>query len=263
MKEIWKYRDLLFLFVRRDIVAVYKQTILGPAWFFIQPILTSIVFTLVFGGMAGLPSDGLPHMLFYLSGIIVWNYFAESFISTSKTFTENAGIFGKVYFPRIVMPLSKIISGLLRFFIQILLLITVYVFFLAKGEEIAPNGYVLLIPLLIILMIGFGLGFGMIFSAMTTKYRDLTFLITFGVQLLMFLTPTIIPMSKLAEKKYKVLILLNPMTSIIETFRFGIFGKGGSVEPSQLLYSTLFMIFILFSGVIIFNKVEKSFIDTV
>lgn len=262
LKEIWKYKDLLFLFVRRDVVTVYKQTVLGPLWFFIQPLLTTLVFTVIFGSIANISTDGLPHILFYLSGVILWNYFSESFITTSKTFTENAHIFGKVYFPRLIIPLSKVISNLIKLFIQFGLFALIYLyFFLFKTPEFSPSQYLLIIPYLIVLMACLGLGFGLIFSALTTKYRDLSFLIAFGVQLMMYATPVIYPLSSLSGK-YKLLILLNPVTPIIETFRYAVFSQG-TISFNYILYSSLIIGFVLLVGVLIFNKTEKSFVDTV
>ncbi len=225
LKEVWQYRDLLMLFVYRDFVTFYKQTILGPLWFFIQPFLTSIVFTVIFGNVAKLPTDGLPPMLFYLAGVTSWNYFAECFRKTSNTFTQNAGIFGKVFFPRVVTPLSVTISNLITFGIQFLLFLMFLVFFLLKGSLIHPNIFILLFPVLIILMGVMGLGFGMLVSAWTTKYRDLQFLVQFGIQLLMYATPVIYPISAIPAK-YHWIIMANPMTSIIETFRYCIPGGG-------------------------------------
>ena len=260
LAEVWRYRDLLILLVRRDFVATYKQTVLGPIWFFLQPILTTLTFTLIFGRIAGLSTDGLPMMLFYLAGITLWNYFSECLTRTSTVFKDNAAIFGKVYFPRLIMPLSIIVSNLVKLAIQFGLFIGLWVYYLASGQ-VYPNIYMLLTPVLILLMAGLSLGFGMIISAMTTKYRDLTFLLTFGVQLLMYATPVIYPLSSL-EDKYKPLIQANPMTSIIETFRYGFLGSG-TFSWAMLGYSIVLTIVIVIIGTIIFNKVEKSFMDTV
>ena len=261
LKEIWQYRDLLLLLVRRDFVAVYKQTILGPLWFFIQPIFTTIIFTVVFGNIANISTDGLPQMLFYMSGITMWNYFAECLNNTSGTFTKNAAIFGKVYFPRVIVPMSIVVSNLIKFGIQFLLLMGFWVYFYANGAAIQIQNEIILFPFLVLLMAGMGLGLGMIFSSMTTKYRDLTFLLTFGVQLLMYASPVIYPLSTLPEK-YKLFILANPMTSIIEAFRYAFLGTGG-FEWSYLAYSTGFTIAVLILGLLIFNQVQKSFMDTV
>lgn len=260
-KEVWSYKDLLFLFVKRDIVTVYKQTILGPLWFFIQPILTTITFMFVFGNLAGISTDGVPQILFYLSGITIWNYFNELLTQTSKTFTENASIFGKVYFPRLILPLSKVISNLMKFGIQFGLFLIVLTVYLIKGSEISPNINILFVPFLLIMMGGIGLGFGLISSALTTKYRDLTFLITFGVQLLMFASPVIYPMSSISPE-YQQYLWFNPLTSILEAFKYSFLGSGYFSWP-WLGYSFGFTLSILAIGALIFNKIEKSFIDTV
>ena len=259
--DVWNYRDLLVLLVRRDFVSFYKQTILGPLWFFLQPVLTTIMFTLVFGKMGGFSTDELPQPLFYLAGVTLWNYFAECLTKTSTVFTANASLFGKVYFPRLIMPLSIVASNLVRFAVQFLLFIFVLIFYLVKGANIHLTFAVALFPLLIILMAGMGLGLGMIISAMTTKYRDLSFLITFGVQLLMYATTVIYPLSA-APEKYRWLISANPMTSIIETFRYGFLGKG-TFSWYSLSYTTLVTFLLVLFGTIVFNKVEKNFIDTV
>ena len=261
LKEIWQYRDLLTMFVKRDIVTVYKQTILGPIWFVLQPILTTAIYIVVFGNIAKISTDGVPMILFYLAGIIVWNYFSESFSITSKTFADNANVFGKVYFPRLVSPLSKIISGLIKFGIQFVLFLAVFFYFYFSTNAIHPNVYILLTPYLIFLMGLLGLGFGIIFTSLTTKYRDLTFLITFGVQLLMYATPVIYPASML-HGKLRTIIMLNPLTSIVETFKYGFLGSG-SLNWNAIVYTTVFTLVVMFAGVIIFNRTERSFIDTV
>lgn len=261
LKEVWKYRGLLLRFVKRDFVAVYQQTILGPVWYFLQPILTTLTFTIVFGNIAKISTDGLPQLLFYMSGIIGWNYFADCLNATSGTFTANAGIFGKVYFPRIIVPLSTVVSNLIKFSIQFVLFLLFLLYFIFEDAPVNPNKAILITPLLLILMAGLGLGFGIIISSLTTKYRDLKFLITFGVQLLMYATPVIYPLSTLPEK-YKPFVMANPMTHVIETFRFAFLGKG-SFEWAYLGYSGLFMCLTLFIALVIFNKVEKSFMDTV
>ncbi|MEO6693750.1 MAG: ABC transporter permease [Ignavibacteria bacterium] len=261
LKDVWRYRDLLFMFVRRDFVAVYKQTILGPFWFFLQPILTTITFTIVFGNIAKIPTDGIPPILFYMSGIVCWGYFADCLTRTSSTFITNANIFGKVYFPRLVSPLSNIISLLLKFGIQIFLFICFLIYYKIQGLNVNFNIYMLLVPYLIFLMAGLGLGFGIIVSSLTTKYRDLTFLISFGVQLLMYATPVIYPLSALPEK-YRWIVLANPMTAIVDTFRFA-FLQAGQFNPGNLIYSTIFMIVVLSIGIVVFNRVEKTFMDTV
>lgn len=261
LKELWRYRDLIVLFVRRDFVAKYKQTILGPLWFIIQPLLTTLMFTVVFGNIAGIPTEGLPKILFYLTGITAWSYFSAALKSTSNTFVANAGIFGKVYFPRLSLPISVVISGLIQFVIQFLFLIGFMIYFKISGADFCPNYYILLIPVLVFMMAGLGLGFGVIISSLTTKYRDLTNLVGFGVQLWMYATPIIYPLSEIPEK-YKFVILANPVTPIVETFRYSLLGKG-SFDFNYLLYSFVFMIVLLAVGVVLFNKVEQSFMDTV
>jgi len=260
LNEVWRYRDLLLLLVRRDFVATYKQTILGPIWFFLQPILTTLTFTLIFGQIAGLSTDGLPMILFYMAGITLWNYFSECLTRTSTVFKDNAAIFGKVYFPRLIMPLSIVASNLVKLGIQFSLFFGFWIYYLSSGQ-IQPNIYLLLTPLLILLMAGLSLGFGMIISAMTTKYRDLAFLLSFSVQLLMYATPIIYPLSSL-DDQYKPYIQANPMTAIIETFRYGFLGSG-SFDWGMLIYSSVFTLVIIMIGTIVFNKVEKSFMDTV
>ncbi len=259
--ELWRYRDLLIMFVRRDVVSVYKQTILGPIWFFVQPIFTTIVFVVVFGNIAAISTDGLPMPLFYMSGIVLWNYFAECFNKTATTFRDNAGIFGKVYFPRLVMPLSVVISSMLKLLIQLGLLACFWVWYQWNGPSFTTNAAIILLPILIVLMALLGLGSGLIITSLTTKYRDLTFLIAFGVQLLMYATPVIYPISSVPDK-YRVWVQYNPLTSIIEAFRYGLLGKG-SFTPGDLLYSAIMIICILIVGIIVFNRVEKNFMDTV
>ncbi|GHB31453.1 ABC transporter permease [Mongoliitalea lutea] len=261
VREIFRYRDLLFLFVKRDLIAVYKQTILGPIWYFIQPILTTITFAVIFGNLAGISTDGVPQILFYLAGVTIWNYFNETFTQTSKTFIDNAQIFGKVYFPRLVLPLSKVLSNLAKFFIQLGLFLVVLVIYVLLGKDVHPNYFMLFTPILVLMMGGLGLGFGLISSSLTVKYRDLTFLITFGVQLLMYATPVIYPLNSISEN-YQLLLWLNPLTSIIEFFKYAYLGSG-LVSYFWLTYSLLFTISLLILGAMIFNKVEKSFIDTV
>lgn len=264
-KDLWHYRDLLFLFVKRDFVSFYKQTILGPLWFFIQPIFTTIVFTFVFGNLAGISTDGLPQYLFYLSGITAWNYFSDCLTKTSTVFRDNANIFGKVYFPRLIMPLSIVVSNLVRFGVQLLLMVCVMIYFYIfpiEGTHFSITWGLLVFPFLVILMALLGLGFGLIITAMTTKYRDLTFLVTFGVQLLMYGTTVIYPLSYAREKGYGWLVEKNPMTGIIEGFRFAFLGEG-EFTLANIGYSTIFTIVILFLGIIIFNKTEKNFVDTI
>lgn len=264
LKDVWHYRDLLFLLVRRDFVAFYKQTILGPIWFFVQPVITILMYTVVFGNLAGIPTDGVPKPLFYLAGTIVWNYFADCLTKTSTVFKDNAALMGKVYFPRLIMPLSIVLSNLIRFAVQLVLFIVLMVFYWAKGALIVPNELVLLFPLLILLIAAQGLGLGMITSAVTTKYRDLSFIISFGVPLLMYTTTVIYPLSEVLKKypNYSWFIKLNPLTAIIETFRYGFLGKG-SFTWGLLGMSSLITVVILFLGIVIFNRVEKNFVDTV
>ncbi len=259
--DLWRYRDLLVLFVKRDFISFYKQTILGPLWFFIQPIFTTLVFTFVFGNLAGISTDGLPQQLFYLSGITAWNYFSDCLNKTSTVFRDNAGIFGKVYFPRLIMPLSIVVSNLIRFAVQLLLLFFMMGYFAFTGADFHITYAVVLFPLLVLLMAMLGLGLGLIITAMTTKYRDLTFLVSFGVQLLMYGTTVIYPLSA-APAKYKTLIALNPMTGIIEAFRYSFLGKGEFTLWS-IGYACVVSVIILFLGILIFNRTEKNFVDTI
>jgi len=261
LRDIWNFRDLLMLFVHRDFVAVYKQTILGPLWFFIQPLLTTIVFTVIFGKVAKISTDGLPPLLFYLAGVTAWNYFGECFRKTANSFTQNAHIFGKVYFPRVIVPLSVTLTNLITFGIQFLLFLGFLFYFMYSKAVVHPNVYMLLFPVLILMMGIMGLGFGMLVSALTTKYRDLQFLVAFGIQLLMFATPVIYPISAIPTK-YHWIILANPMTSVIETFRYAFLGAG-SFSWSGLIYSCLFTIGIFLLGLVVFNRTEKNFMDTV
>ena len=261
LKDVWRYRDLLWLLVKRDFVSFYKQTILGPLWFFIQPLFTTIIFTFIFGNLAGLSTDGLPQPLFYMAGITAWNYFADCLTKTSTVFKDNANIFGKVYFPRLIMPLSIVVSNLVRFGVQMLLFFLMLAYYAYTGGSFTPNAYVLLFPVLVLLMALLGLGLGLIITAMTTKYRDLAFLITFGVQLMMYGTTVIYPLSA-APAKYRALIELNPMTGIIEAFRYGFLGQG-EFTVSSFGYSVAFTLLALVLGVVIFNKTEKTFVDTV
>lgn len=260
-RELVAYKDLIRMYVKRDIVTFYKQTILGPLWFVIQPILTTIMFMFVFGNLAGISTDGIPGPLFYFAGIILWNYFADCLNKASHTFTANQGVFGKVYFPRMVVPISVTISNLVKFFIQFALFLIIYIFYVVKGADVAPNWYAFLFPLLVVMCAGLSLGFGIIFSSMTTKYRDLTFLLQFGVQLWMYASPVIYPLSTMPEG-HRWIFELNPMTSIIETFKYGAIGSG-LFSWGWLAYSFGFMLLLLFVGIIIFNKVEKDFMDTV
>lgn len=260
-RELWHYKDLLFLLVKRDFVAFYKQTILGPIWFFVQPILTSLMYLVIFKKVANLSTDALPAVLFYLSGVTCWNYFSESLQKTSDTFIANANIFGKVYFPRLIIPLSIVLSSLIRFVIQFALFLLVWAYYLITDNSIHPQLHMLILPLLILLMAALGLGLGIIFSSLTTKYRDLRFLLSFGVQLMMFATPVILPMSAMSSK-YALLIRLNPVSPIIEAFRYGFLGSG-TFSWMWIGYSFLCSIVLLIIGMAIFNKVEKTFMDTV
>lgn len=260
--ELWKYRDLVMLFVRRDFVAVYKQTILGPIWYLIQPLLTTIIFTFIFGNIANLPTDGLPQFLFYMSGTVVWSYFADSLNKTANTFVQNAGLFGKVYFPRLAVPVSILISNLIAFAIQFLFFIMFILYFASQGSEMQPNwNWIAFFPGLILMMAGLGLGLGLIISSLTTKYRDLRFLVTFGVTLLMYTTPVIYPVSTVPEN-FQWIILANPMTSIVEAFRFAFLGAG-TVDSGHLIYSFGFTVTVVFIGIVIFNRVEQNFMDIV
>lgn len=261
-KELWRYRDLFAIFVKRNIITQYKQTILGPLWFFVQPLMTTFMYMVVFGGIAGISTDGLPQAMFYLSGILMWHYFSDCLTKTSSTFLDNQAIFGKVYFPRLVVPLATVVSNLVKMGIQLLLFVSVYIMYIIKGVDVAPNIYILLFPLLIVMLAGLALGFGVIISSMTTKYRDLTILFSFVVQLWMYGTPVIYPLSTITNEKLKLLMQLNPITSIIETFKFGVMGVG-SFSWGALLYSFGFMVVVMAIGIVVFNKVQRSFMDTV
>lgn len=261
LNDVWKYRDLLGLLVRRDFVSFYKQTILGPIWFFVQPLVTTIMYTFIFGGLAKISTDQLPAPLFYMAGITAWNYFADCLTKTSTVFKDNADIFGKVYFPRLIMPLSIVLSNLVRFGVQFLLFVLVMGYYAYKGAPFHPTWAISLFPIVVLLMAAMGLGAGMIISAMTTKYRDLAFLLVFGIQLLMYSTTVIYPLSHV-PKNYRWIIEANPMTALIETFRYGFLGTG-SFSWESLGYSIIITIAFLLVGTIIFNKVEKSFVDTV
>jgi len=268
LKEIWDYRDLYTMFVKRDITVAYKQTILGPLWWLIQPALTVIMYMVVFGGIAGIPTDGIPQPLFYLGGVCMWQYFADCLNRTANTFVSHAGIFGKVYFPRLIMPLSSVTSNLVRFGIQFGLFVIVYTYYAIIGQAPSPNWYFLLFPLLVVMMAGLALGFGIIISSMTTKYRDLQILFSFIVQLWMYGTPIVYPLSQVAGKQVMgmdltTIMCLNPVTPVIETFKHGALGAGEFVGWGWLAYSFGFMLVVLALGILIFNKVQKSFMDTV
>jgi len=259
--ELWRARELIMLFVWRDFVSVYKQTVLGPLWYLIQPVLTTITFTVIFGRIASLPTDNLPQFLFYMAGTLVWNYFAQCLTKTSETFIANAALFGKVYFPRLTVPVSILISNLITFAIQFILFLGFMLYFMAIGSPVHPNVTLLLLPVLLIIMAGLGLAGGIIVSALTTRYRDLRYLVTFGVQLFMYATPVVYPLSSVSGN-FRLLILANPLTSIVEAFRYGFLGSG-TFDPGNLLYSLVFMLVTLLIGVLLFNHVEATFMDTV
>lgn len=262
LKEVFRYKDLLFLFIKRDFISIYKQTLLGPLWFFIQPLITTFMFTMVFGKIAGISTDGLPSILFYLAGLTFWNYFADSLNKTSNTFILNQGIFGKVYFPRIISPISVVLSNLLKFSIQFLLFTVIFFYyFLDKKSTLDPNYIILLTPFLIFITACMGLAFGLIITSLTTKYKDLRFLIQFGIQLWMYATPVIYPLSTLDGKLQKI-ALLNPMTAIIETFKYGFLGSG-TFTWNSLIYSALVTITLLIISILIFNKTEQNFMDSI
>ena len=274
LREVWRYRDLLWMFVKRDFTAQYKQTILGPLWHFIQPLFTTIVFLVVFTNIAKISTDGVPPVLFYMSGITIWNYFSSCLNATSNTFVANAGIFGKVYFPRLVIPLSTVMSNIVKFGIQFLLLLAAMLWYkittstpstsLPSADKFNPSTFtsLALIPTIILIMAGLGLGLGIIISSMTTKYRDLTVLIGFAVQLLMYATPVVYPLSTITSDKLRFWITLNPLTPLVEAFRYAMLGVG-SFDTASFGYSIGFMVITLFIGLLIFSKVEKTFMDTV
>ena len=261
LNELWKYRDLIYLFVHRDFVAQYKQTILGPAWHFIQPLFTTITFTIIFGKIAQLSTDGAPPFLFYMAGIVIWTYFSNVLTATSSTFTSNAGIFGKVYFPRLAIPIASLFSKLIAFVIQFFFFLCFIAYFVWQGSDIKPNIWVLSTPILLLMMAALGLGLGVIISALTTRYRDLSVLVGFGVQLLMYASPIIYPLSSLPEK-WQFWLSLNPVAPIVELFRYAYLGTG-SVNLTMLSVSSVVIMVILIIGVVMFNKVERTFMDTV
>ena len=261
LKELWRYRDLIMLFVRRDFVALYKQTILGPLWFLIQPLLTTIMYTVIFAKIANISTAGLPPILFYMSGTVAWVYFSTSLTKTSDTFIQNAGIFGKVYFPRLSVPISIVISNLIQFLIQFALLLVIMLVYGLKGAKINPGIQIILVPLLLLILAGLGLGFGIIISSLTTKYRDLRQLIAFGVQLWMYVTPVVFPLSAI-HGKYRIFFLINPLTGVIESFRTVLLGVG-HLNLLYLGYSTAFMIILLSSGILLFNRIERNFMDVI
>lgn len=261
LKDIYRYRDLMVMFVKRDIVTVYKQTILGPLWFVVQPLLTTFMYLLVFTNIAGIKTGAVPPILFYMLGITLWNYFSETLNITSKTFIDNANVFGKVYFPRVILPVSKAVSGFVKFLIQFALFIIIWLYYALIEKSITPNVYVLLAPLFLFVIIVMGFSFGILISSLTTKYRDLMFLVSFGVQLVMYATPVIIPLSGVQGKK-RFIFLLNPLTSLFEGFKAGFLGNG-ILEWKWIGYSVVFTVVLLFIGIASFNKIEKKFIDTV
>ncbi len=265
LREVWRYRDLLWMFVKRDFTAQYKQTILGPLWHFIQPLFTTVVFLVVFTNIAKISTDGVPPVLFYMSGITIWNYFSSCLNATSNTFVANAGIFGKVYFPRLVIPLSTVMSNIVKFGIQFLLLLAAMLWYKLSSTSLnlsQPLSTFILIPAIILIMAGLGLGLGIIISSMTTKYRDLTVLIGFALQLLMYATPVVYPLSTITSEKLRFWITLNPLTPLVEAFRYAMLGVG-SFDAGSFGYSIGFMVITLFIGLLIFSKVEKTFMDTV
>ena len=261
LKGLWRYRDLWYMYVRRDIVTLYKQTILGPLWFLIQPVFTTVMYMFVFGGLAKISTDGAPQPLFYLSGIMLWNYFSDSFNVSSNVFTSNAGVFGKVYFPRLVVPLAGLTSNLVKMLIQLLLFVIVYVGYRIAGTQLPLRPSLLLFPFLVLLLAFHALSWGLIISSVTSKYRDLKFLVSFGMQLFMYATPIIYPLSA-ASGRIRRVLELNPLTPVFEAFKYGCLGCG-SLSWSGLLYSTVFMCVTLFLSVIVFNRVERNFMDTV
>ena len=259
--QLWHYRDLITLFVRRDFVATYKQTILGPLWYIIQPIITTLVFTVIFGNIANLPTDELPGFLFYMSGTVIWTYFADCLKKTSNTFAGNAGLFGKVYFPRLSIPVADLISTLITFTIQFAMFLFFLAYFKINGSDVQLTTWALLLPVVIFLMAGLGLGFGIIVSSLTTKYRDLRYLVGFGIQLWMYATPVIYPTSTIPER-LQWLVSVNPITPIVEIFRYAFLGAG-SPSWGGLVYSFVFMLVVFTIGVLIFNRVESTFMDTI
>jgi len=261
LAELWRYRDLVMLFVNRDFVAQYKQTILGPIWFLLQPLFSTIIFTVIFSNVAHISTDNIPPFLFYMAGNVVWGYFSACFNATSNTFVNNAAIFGKVYFPRLVMPVSTVITRFIMFLIQFGLFAFFYIYFFVKGAPLHPNIWILALPVMLLQMALMGLGFGVLVSAMTTKYRDLTFLVSFGIQLWMYATPVVYPLSQVPDK-YKLLMNLNPMTAVVELFRYAFLGNG-TISMQYIGISWAVTLIVLFSGILLFSRVEKTFMDTV
>ena len=263
LKEVWNYRDLIWLFTKRSFVVTYKQTVLGPAWLFLSPIITSFIYAFVFGGIAGMGTDGVPQILFYLTSTAIWTYFSGCVTKNATTFTANAAVFGKVYFPRLTTPISNVLASVIQFFIQLAMVLVFLIYFLIKGE-VSPNWIAfLLIPIVLIHLGAMGMGFGIIISSMTTKYRDLSILVSFGVSLWMYATPIVYPLAQLPERGLmRQLILLNPVTAPVEVLRYAILGKG-TIDPVYLIISWVFTIFVVVFGIMVFNKVERNFMDTV
>ena len=262
LKEVWQYKDLIWLFTKRSFVVTYKQTILGPAWLFLNPIITSFIYVFVFNGIAGMGTDGIPSILFYLSGTAIWTYFSGCLTKNASTFTANAGVFGKVYFPRLTTPISNVLSSVIQFFIQFAMVMAFLVFFVITGQ-VSPNWWAFsLIPLVLIHLGAMGMGFGIIISSMTTKYRDLSVLVGFGVSLWMYATPIVYPLSQLGTGRLRKIMMLNPVTMPVEILRYAVLGKG-TIEPTYLGISLAFTFVVVVFGIIVFNKVERTFMDTV
>lgn len=262
LKEVWRYKDLIWLFTKRSFVIKYKQTILGPAWLFLSPIITSLIYSFVFGGIAGMSTDGIPHILFYLSGTAIWTFFSSIVTTNSTTFTINANVFGKVYFPRLTSPISDVLSSLIQFFIQMIMVVIFLIIFVIRGE-VSPNWWAFsLIPIVLIHLGIMGLGFGIIISSLTTKYRDLAILVTFGVQLWMYATPIVYPLSQLGDGLMKTALMINPVTIPVEVFRYALLGQG-TINYLYMAISWVFTLFVAVFGIMLFNKVERTFMDTV
>ncbi len=262
LKEVWKYRDLIWLYTKRSFQLTYKQTILGPAWIFLNPFFTSLIYAFVFGGIAGIPTDGIPQLLFYMGGNAVWGFFSSSLTKTASTFTANAGVFGKVYFPRLTMPISSVLSAGINFCIQMIMFLAVWVYYIVIGA-VQPHFWAIPLMILVLLQMGcLALGCGIIISSLTTKYRDLSILVTFGVQLWMYITPIVYPLSTLAEGWMRMILLINPVTCGVEAFRYIFLGQG-MVDPFWWIVTTAVTAAVLFVGIILFNRVEKTFMDTV
>jgi lipopolysaccharide transport system permease protein len=264
LKEVWNYRDLLVLFIKRDIVTIYKQTILGPLWYLIQPLFTAVIFTIIFNNVAEIDTDGIPPFLYNLAGITIWNYFKDCLLATSDTFKSNQHIFGKVYFPRLILPLSVVLSNLIKFCIQLIVFVAFYIYYTANGVEVSPNKLIVFFPILVITMGFFSLGLGMIISSMVTKYRDLVFLLQFGVQLLMYLSLVAYPLSLIQEKLPTLswIVEFNPMAHVIETSRFMLLNSG-EISLNWIIYTVIVTIVTFLLGLVIFNRTEKRFIDTI